>query len=73
MLFYRDFRDSEYVQVVIFKNRFKIRNPGSLYDGLTIEDLRERNISKRWNPLVAKLLLRINYVESWGHGMPLIL
>lgn len=44
-----------------------------LYDGLTLEEMRRGNISRRRNPLIADLFRRINMVEGWGRGMPLIL
>lgn len=69
---HRDWRDPDYVQVAIFKNRVEIRNPGKLYGGLTIEDLHQGNVSKRRNPLIADLFRRIEMVEAWGRGMTLI-
>jgi len=69
---HRDWRDPDYVQVAIFKNRVEVRNPGKLYGGLTIEDLHRGNVSKRRNPLIADLFRRIEMVESWGRGMTLI-
>jgi ATP-dependent DNA helicase RecG len=70
---HRDYRDPDYVQVAVFKDRVEIRNPGGLLEGLTIEALRMGNVSKRRNPLVAELLRRIHMVEAWGRGIPLIL
>lgn len=69
---HRDWRDPDYVQIAIFKDRVEIRNPGTLYGGLTIEDLHRGNVSKRRNPLIADLFRRIEMVESWGRGMTLI-
>lgn len=69
---HRDWRDPDYVQVAIFKNRVEIRNPGRLYGGLTIEDLHRGNVSQRRNPLIAELFRRIDMVEAWGRGMTLI-
>ena len=69
---HRDWRDPDYVHVAIFKDRVDIRNPGSLYGGLTIEDLHRGNVSKRRNPLIADLFRRIDMVEAWGRGMTLI-
>ncbi len=43
------------------------------YGTLTIDDLRKGNISQRRNPLIADLFRRIEMVEAWGRGMPLIL
>ena len=70
---HRDYRDPDYVQMAVFKDRVEIRNPGGLFGGLTIEELRKGNVSKRRNPLVAELLRRIHMVEAWGRGVPLIL
>jgi predicted HTH transcriptional regulator len=62
-----------YIHVAIFKDRVEIRSPGGLYDGLTIRKMRQGNVSKRRNPLIADLFRRIQMVEAWGRGMPLIL
>lgn len=70
---HRDWRDPDFVQVAVFKNRMEIRNPGGLYEGLTVQDIRSGNVSRRRNPKVAELLRRIHLVEAWGRGVPLIL
>jgi ATP-dependent DNA helicase RecG len=70
---HRDYRDPDYVQVAIYKDRVEIRNPGGLFGGITIADLRKGHVSKRRNPLIADLFRRIEMVEAWGRGMPLIL
>jgi ATP-dependent DNA helicase RecG len=70
---HRDWRDPDYVQVAIYKDRIEIRNPGTLVGNLTIADIRQGNVSRRRNPLVAELFRRIHMVEAWGRGMPLIL
>lgn len=70
---HRDWRDPDYIQIAVYKNRVEIRNPGGLYDDLTLADLRRGNVSRRRNPLIAELLRRIHLVEAWGRGMPLIL
>ena len=70
---HRDYYDPDYIQMAIFKDRVEIRNPGKLYGTLTIDDLRKGNISQRRNPLIADLFRRIEMVEAWGRGMPLIL
>lgn len=70
---HRDYREQDEVRVAIFKDRVEIRNPGELYDGLTMTAMRKGNVSKRRNPLIADLLRRIHMVETWGRGMKLIL
>ena len=70
---HRDWRDPDYIHVAVFKDRVEVRNPGNLLDDLTIEDIRRGNVSRRRNPLIADLLRRIQMIEAWGWGMPLIL
>ncbi len=70
---HRDYRDPDYIHIAIFKDRVELRSPGGLYDGLTISKMRKGNVSKRRNPLIADLFRRIQMVEAWGRGMPLIL
>lgn len=70
---HRDWREPDYIQIAIYKNRVEIRSPGGLFDGLTIEQMRRGNVSHRRNPLIAELFRRIHMVEAWGRGMPLIL
>jgi ATP-dependent DNA helicase RecG len=70
---HRDWRDPDYIQIAVYKNRVEIRNPGGLFDGLTFEQMRRGNVSHRRNPLIADLFRRIDMVEAWGRGMPLIL
>lgn len=61
---HRDWRDPDYVQVAIFKDRLEIRNPGSLYGNLTFDEIRLGNVSRRRNPKIAELLRRIQLVEA---------
>ena len=71
---HRDYRDLDPIQVAIFKDRVEIRNPGGLFEGLTLQDLKQgRHISKRRNPLIAELLRRVHLVEAWGRGIALIM
>jgi len=70
---HRDWRDPDFVQVAIFKDRLEIRSPGTLYGDLNFDDIRQGNVSHRRNPKVAELLRRIHLVEAWGRGVPLIL
>jgi Predicted transcriptional regulator containing an HTH domain and an uncharacterized domain shared with the mammalian protein Schlafen len=70
---HRDYRDPQEVQVAIFKDRVEIRNPGTLFGGLTFENLRSGKFVRRRNPLIVHMLTRIQLVEAWGRGMGLIL
>ncbi len=70
---HRDWRDPDFVQVAVFKDRLEIRSPGGLYGNLTLDEVRRGNVSRRRNPKIAELLRRIHLVEAWGRGVPLIL
>jgi len=70
---HRDWRDPDFIQIAVYKDRVEIRNPGGLFEDLTLADLRRGNVSRRRNPLIAELFRRIHLVEAWGRGMPLIL
>lgn len=70
---HRDYRDPDHVQIAIFKDRVEIRNPGSLFGGLTIADICQGHVSRRRNPLICEMFRRIHMVEAWGRGIPLIL
>lgn len=51
-------------QIALFKDRVEIGNPGGLFDGLTMEEIRQGNVSRRRNPLIAELLRRIQMIEA---------
>ena len=59
---HRDYRDPD-----------EVRNPGTLMEGVTLRTLKTAKVSRRRNPLIADLLRRIQYIEAWGRGIPLIL
>ena len=44
---HRDWRDPDYIQIAIYKNRVEICNPGGLFDGLSFEAMRRGNVSHR--------------------------
>ncbi len=70
---HRDYHDPEDIRVAIFKDRVEIRNPGGLYGGLTLDQLKKGHVSKRRNPLICEMFRRIHMVEAWGRGIPLIM
>jgi ATP-dependent DNA helicase RecG len=70
---HRDYRDPDEVRIAIFPDRVEVRNPGTLMEGVTLRTLKTAKVSRRRNPLIADLLRRIQYIEAWGRGIPLIL
>ncbi len=51
----------------------EIRSPGLLYGSLTIKRILHEQVSERRNELIAALLQRSHYAETWGRGIPKIL
>ncbi|MBU0460619.1 MAG: putative DNA binding domain-containing protein [Nanoarchaeota archaeon] len=70
---HRDYYKYDSVNVAIFKDRVEIRSPGSLYGGLTIEEIKIKTISIRRNELLAEMFHKVQFVERWGRGIKLIL
>lgn len=70
---HRDYCEYDSINIAIFKDRVEIRNPGLLYGGLTIEQIRKEMVSERRNELIAEMFHRIHFVEKWGRGISLIL
>lgn len=70
---HRDYYDPDFVSISIFKNRVEIKNPGSLFGGLTIADITSRNISIRRNEVIADIFNRAHLGERKGRGIALIL
>lgn len=70
---HRDYREYDSVNIAVFKDRLEIRNPGLLYGGLTVSDIREKMVSVRRNELLAELFQRSHLIEKWGRGIKMIL
>ncbi|MCX8083179.1 MAG: putative DNA binding domain-containing protein [bacterium] len=65
---HRDYRSSAKVQVRIFDDKIEFWNPGRLPDGWTIDKLKEEHESKPFNPLIARMLFWVKYIEEIGTG-----
>ncbi|NOR85154.1 winged helix-turn-helix transcriptional regulator [archaeon] len=66
---HRDYSIPQEINIAVFNNRVEILNPGSLYEGLTINDILSKKISKRRNSLIANIFHRVHLVEKWGTGI----
>ena len=51
---HRDYNKYDSVNIAIFKDRLEVRNPGRLYGGLTIEQIKTKMVSQRRNELIEK-------------------
>jgi predicted HTH transcriptional regulator len=65
---HRDYTSNGSVQVMLFKNRLEIWNPGYLPFGLTVERLLIPHPSLPPNPLLANPIYLAGYIERMGTG-----
>ena len=66
---HRDYTSNASVQVMLFKDRLEIWNPGSLPPPLTPETLRGPHPSVPHNPLLAEPMYLTKYIERMGTGI----
>jgi ATP-dependent DNA helicase RecG len=65
---HRDYRNTGFVQVIVYADRIEVWNPGELPHGLTPEKLRQPHAPMPRNPLLAEPLYRVKFVEKAGTG-----
>ena len=65
---HRDYTSNASVQVMLFRDRLEVWNPGRLPSDLTISDLYEPHSSIPANPLIAEEMYRAGYIEKAGSG-----
>ena len=65
---HRDYNSTGSVQVMLFRDRLEIWNPGQLPHGMTIEKLNAEHHSLPVNPLLAKPVYLAGYIEQLGTG-----
>ena len=65
---HRDYTSAGSVQVMLFADRLEIWNPGRLPPPLTLEKLRVPHESIPGNPLLARAMYLVKYIEQMGTG-----
>lgn len=65
---HRDYTSNGSVQVMLFRDRLEVWNPGRLPDGFTVQKLREVHSSEPTNPVIAHPLFLAGYIEHLGTG-----
>jgi len=65
---HRDYTSNGSVQVMLFRDRLEIWNPGTLPMGWTTEKLKQLHRSMPANPLIADPLYLAGYIEGLGTG-----
>jgi ATP-dependent DNA helicase RecG len=66
---HRDYTSNASVQVMLFKDRLEVWNPGTLPPTLTLEKLRGPHASVPYNPLLAEPMYLTKYIERMGTGI----
>ncbi len=65
---HRDYTSNGSVQVMLFKDRLEVWNPGTLPPELTLSKLRVAHGSFPANPLIAEAMYLAGYIERIGSG-----
>ena len=65
---HRDYASNACVQVMLFRDRLEIINPGTLPKGTTREDLYRQHDSNPRNEVIAQAMSWTSYVEKSGNG-----
>ena len=55
--------------IAVYDDRVEIENPGRLPVGVTPENIKTSHASFPYNPLIAEVLYRSSFLESWGSGV----
>ena len=65
---HRDYTSTGSVQVMLFKDRLEVWNPGRLPQGMTIDKLSSVHASRPVNPVLANPVYLTGYIEQMGTG-----
>lgn len=57
------------VSLAIYDDRIEIENPGRFPIGITPDNIKQPHDSKPFNPLIAEVLYKCTWLESWGSGV----
>ena len=55
--------------IAVYDDRVEIENPGRLPFDLTPDTIKQAHASYPYNPLIAEVLYRSSFLESWGSGV----
>ena len=65
---HRDYTQNGSVQIMLFRDRLEILNPGALPLGWSVEKLKKPHASVPFNPLLAEPMYLKGYIERMGTG-----
>ena len=70
-IIHKDYKITEtYTQVNIFEDRIEIFNAGCLPPGVTIENIKDAQVSR--NEIIAARLKELDYLEEYGRGIDIV-
>lgn len=70
-IIHRDYKITEtYSQVNIFEDRIEVFNPGCLPPGVTVENIKDAQVSR--NEIIAARLKELDYLEEYGRGIDIV-
>jgi len=68
---YSNFARGSHIQVRMFADRLEVQNPGGLYGGVTVDELKEGQSTR--NRLLVQLMEDVHIVENRGSGIDAML
>lgn len=71
-IIHRDYSSNGPTLINIYENKIEIINIGGLVEGLSLDSIKKGSSVTR-NPKLAEIFHRLNYIESYGSGIPRIL
>ncbi len=71
---HRDYHSHEPVRITVFSDRIEVANPGGLYNGVSLEDLKKGNVHPSWrNPSLAWFMVALGFAQNEGQGIRTII
>lgn len=67
-IIHRNYIDEEPIRISKFDDRIEIFSPGTLYDGLQLNDILN-GISKLRNPNISEIFYHLGIIDKWGSGI----
>jgi ATP-dependent DNA helicase RecG len=68
---HRDYKITEtYTQINLFEDRIEIFNPGCLPPGVTVDNIKDAQVSR--NEIIAARLKELDYLEEYGRGIDIV-
>ena len=65
---HRDYSSGASIQISVYDDKIIIWNEGLLPEGLSPATLKKKHPSRPRNPLIADILFKAGYIETWGRG-----